>query len=157
MKAARCRPGLGWGLALWAGPLVAALAAPPTPSAPVAATAAQWATARCVAALDAQADELAAQVKAGRADLKPLLLARLKAGGAWLGDAYLHGERDEGHAKALLHAAQAEQRALGRAELQARQNRCAAEGLRLLADANPVSQAVVSRLAQRRMRKLLQG
>jgi hypothetical protein len=114
-------------------------------------------TAQCVAALEANTEDLAAQVKAGRADLRPLLLNRLKYGAAFIGDSYLQGERDEGRAKGLLDAALRAQKALPEPELTARQSACAREGAQLLAKADFVSRAVVSHLAQKRMKKLLEG
>jgi hypothetical protein len=114
-------------------------------------------TAQCVAALEANTDELAAQVKAGQADLRPLLLDRLQFGAAFIGDSYLQGERDEARAKGFLNAALEAQKALPKPQLSARQTQCAQEGAQLLANADFVSRAVVSRLAQRRMKKLLEG
>lgn len=114
-------------------------------------------TARCVAALEVNTEDLAAQVKAGRADLRPVLLDRLKFGAAFIGDAYLRGERDEARAKGLLDAALEAQKALPKPELVARQARCAQEGAQLLANADFISRAVVSHLANRRMKKLLGG
>jgi hypothetical protein len=114
-------------------------------------------TARCVAALEVNTEDLAAQVKAGRADLRPVLLERLKYGAAFIGDAYLRGERDEARAKGLLDAALQAQKALARPELAARQSRCAQDGAQLLAKADFISRAVVSHLANKRMKKLLDG
>jgi hypothetical protein len=128
----------------WAGPAQA-----PTPH--------ELYTARCVAALDVNANELAAQVKAGKAELKPLLLARLRAGGAFVGESFLQGERDESRARKLLHQAEEAQKALPKAELAARQQQCAREGEKILADADALSRSVVKRLAERRMKKLLEG
>ena len=128
----------------WAGPAQA-----PTPH--------ELYTARCVAALDVNANELAAQVKAGKAELRPLLLARLRAGGAFVGESFLQGERDESRARSLLHQAEEAQKALPKAELAARQLQCAREGEKILADADVVSRSVVKRLAERRMKKLLEG
>jgi len=114
-------------------------------------------TARCVAALEVNTEELAAQVKAGRADLQPMLLDRLKYGAAFIGDSYVRGERDEARAKGFLEAALAAQKALPKTELLARQSRCAQEGAQLLANADFISRAVVSHLANKRMKKLLEG
>jgi hypothetical protein len=114
-------------------------------------------TARCVAALEVNTEDLAAQVKAGRADLQPLLLDRLKYGAAFIGDAYVRGERDEARAKGFLEAALEAQKALPKPELLARQSRCAQEGAQLLANADFISRAVVSHLAHKRMKKLLDG
>jgi hypothetical protein len=74
-------------------------------------------TAKCVAALEANTDELAAQVKAGRPDLRPLLLDRLKRGAAFIGAAYLQGKRDEERAKRFLDAALEAQKALSKPAL----------------------------------------
>jgi hypothetical protein len=114
-------------------------------------------TARCVAALEANTDDLAARVRAGRADLQALLLDRLKYGAAFIIDSYIRGERDEGRARGLLEAALEAQKTLPRQELTSRQSACAQEGARLLADADFVGRAVVSHLAQKRMKKLLEG
>jgi len=114
-------------------------------------------TARCVAALEVNSEELAAQVKAGRADLEPLLLDRLKYGAVFIGDAYIRGERDEGRAKRLLEEALEAQKALPKPELVARLSSCAQEGAKLLATADFIRLSVVSHLARKRMRKLLDG
>ena len=135
---------------LWLGALQAAVAA-------TEPTEHELHTARCVAALEVSTEGLAAQVKAGRADLQPELLSRLKYGAAFIGDAYLQGERDEARAQALLKAALDAQKAVPATELSARQSECAAEGGRLLAKADFLGRAVVSQLAQRRMKKLLEG
>lgn len=131
---------------------------PAEPKRPAPAPSArEWALAQCVAALDVQTETLAGQVKAGRQDLRSLLRARLKAGAALIGQAYLDGERDEARSQALLGQAREQQRTLPAAELQARQNRCAADGDKLLAAADPLSRAVVGKVADRRMKKLLEG
>jgi hypothetical protein len=114
-------------------------------------------TAQCVAALEVNTDELALQVKAGRDGLRPLLVERLNAGTAFIGAAYLKGERDEARSQALLQAALAAQSALSTSELATRQASCAREGAKLLAGSNFIERAVVVRLAERRMKKLLGG
>ena len=112
-------------------------------------------SAECVAALEISTDELARQVQAGRAELRPLLRQRLDAGAAFIGSAYLDGDRDEARAHGLLAAALKAQAALPQAELAASQARCAQEGARLLAASNFIGRAVVSQLAKKRMQKLL--
>ena len=112
-------------------------------------------SAECVAALEISTDELARQVKAGRADLQPLLRQRLDAGAAFIGLAYQDGDRDEARAQAMMAAALESQAALPKAELAASQARCAQEGARLLAASNVIVRAVVARLAERRMKRLL--
>lgn len=134
----------------WVGASQAAAAAPE-------ATEHELHTAQCVAALETNTEDIAAQVRAGRADLQPELLSRLKYGAAFIGDAYLQGERDEARAQALLKAALVAQKALPAPELFARQSECATEGEHLLAKADFLSRAVVSHLAQRRMKKLLES
>ena len=114
-------------------------------------------TAQCVAALEANTEDLATRVKAGQTDLQDLLLDRLSYGAAFIADAYLHGERDEGRAKGFLNAALEAQKTLPRSELLARQTRCALEGAHVLADTDFVGRAVVSHLAHRRMKKLLES
>ncbi len=111
--------------------------------------------AQCVAALEASADDLARQVKAGKEGARKPLLDRLTFGAAFVGDTYLHGAANEAEARALVDQAAAAQRSLAPAELAARQAACAAEGARLLADANVLERAVVKRLARKRMDKLL--
>ena len=112
-------------------------------------------SAECVAALEISTDELARQVKAGRADLQPLLRQRLDAGAAFIGSAYQDGDRDEARAQAMMAAALESQAALPKAELAASQARCAQEGAKLLAASNVIVRAVVARLAERRMKRLL--
>lgn len=111
--------------------------------------------ARCVAALDASADDLVRQVKAGTASARKPLLDRLTAGASFIGEAYLHGDASESQARALVDQAEAEQRRLSPAELAARQTACASEGARLLAAANALERAVVKRVAKKRMDRLL--
>ena len=122
---------------------------------PVAPTERELHIAACVAALETNSDALAKQVKAGRADLRSLLQERLQDGVAFIGTAYLRGERDKVRAQALLTAAREAQRALPAEELSARQDACAAEGLKLLSGANVIERLVVWRLTGNRMNKLL--
>ncbi len=110
----------------------------------------------CVAALDTETQALAARVKAGSADLRPVLLRRLQAGVALIGERYLHDDaHDEDEAKALAAQARERQKSLTPAQLASRQSACADEGSRLLSSANPLQRAVVRRLAQKRMERLL--
>ena len=125
----------------------AALTAEPTPR--------DRRAAECVAALDLNTQELAKQVKAGKESARSLLLDRLVSGSAFIGDAYLHGDSDEGEARALADKAREAQKKLPPRELAARQNTCADEGARLYAAGNGLQRAVVKRLAKRRMDKLL--
>lgn len=111
--------------------------------------------AECVAALDAHTHTLADQVKAGQETLRTLLMDRLVAGAAFVGDAYLHGDSDEAGARALAEQAREAQKQLSPAALRARQNACADEGAKLYADGNGLQKAVVKRVAKRRMDRLL--
>lgn len=112
-------------------------------------------SAQCVAALDLQTQDLARQVKAGRQALRPVLLERLVAGAAFVGDAYLHGDSGEGRARELADEAREAQKRLPPAELAARQAACASEGSQLHASGNALEKAVVKRLAKKRMERLL--
>ena len=112
-------------------------------------------TSECVAALDVSTDALAEQVKAGMAELRPLLRHRLDAGAAFIGAAYVKGDRDEKRSHALLRAAIDRQKSLSEVELASRQEACAVEGAQLLAKSDVLSRVVVSRIAEKRMRKLL--
>lgn len=111
--------------------------------------------AECVAALDANTQELARQVKAGKESVRALLLDRLVSGSAFIGDAYLHGASDEDEARALADQAREAQKKLPPRELAARQTACADEGAKLYAAGNGLQRAVVKRLAKRRMERLL--
>ena len=111
--------------------------------------------AQCVTALEASADDLAAQVKAGKEVARKTLLDRLVAGAAFVGEAYLHGDSNEDQARALVDQAAHAQRSLSTAALAARQAACANEGTRLFVTSNALQRAVVKRLAKRRMDRLL--
>lgn len=128
----------------------------PAPAA-VAPSGPAWARAQCVAALETQTEGLAQRVKAGETALTETLRLRLRAGAAFIGQAWLDGERDEQRSKALLQQARQAQEGLPADELAARQERCAQLGEKLLAESNMFSRAAVSRLAERRMKKLLGG
>ena len=112
-------------------------------------------TAGCVAALEVKADDLARQVKSGQTDSRPLLTATLEAGAAFIGNAYLQGDRDEARSQSLRLAALEAQKALADAELAARQSGCAQEGAHLLTQTDFIGRIVISRLVQRRMQKLI--
>jgi hypothetical protein len=128
-------------------------------SAPAAA--AQEASARdrhaaqCVAALEAHAQELAKRVLAGNEVSRAVLMARLVAGAAFVGDTYLHSDSDEQQARALTDEAREAQKKLPAPELAARTAACADEGTKLYAASNSVQQIIVKRLAKKRMQKLL--
>jgi hypothetical protein len=111
--------------------------------------------AECVAALEVNTEDLAKQVKSGKEPVRPVLLARLIAGTAFVGDTYLHGNSDEKQARALANQALEAQKTLAPAELAARQLACAKEGTALYDDSNGLEKVVVKRLAKKRMEKLL--
>ena len=90
-------------------------------AAPDARTSRARHSADCVAALRADTDSLAKHVKAGRQELEPVLLAHLEQGAAFIGDAYLNGNRGEKESKAMLEAAAETQKSLPPQELSALQ------------------------------------
>lgn len=111
--------------------------------------------AQCVAALDANTHDLARQVREGKESLRGLLLDRLVAGSAFVGDAYVRGDSDEQEARELTDQMREAQKKLPARELAARQTACAEEGAKLYASGNGLQRAVVKRLAKKRMDKLL--
>lgn len=111
--------------------------------------------AQCVAALDVHTHDLARQIKAGKDTLRALLLNRLLAGAAFIGDSYLRGSADGKQARVLLDQALERQKSVPAAELTTRQNACADEGAKLYLSANVFEQVVVKQLANKRMSKLL--
>jgi hypothetical protein len=111
--------------------------------------------AQCVAALDANTHDLARQVRDGKESLRGLLLDRLVAGSAFVGDAYVRGDSDEQEARELTDQMREAQKKLSPRELAARQASCADEGAKLYASGNGLQRAVVKRLAKKRMDKLL--
>lgn len=111
--------------------------------------------AQCVAALDVSTRDLASQVKDGDDTVRPLLLQRLVAGTAFVGEAYLNGNVDEKQARALADQAMDAQKRLSPQDLDSRQRACAAEGSRLYDASNALQQAVVRHLAKKRMGRLL--
>lgn len=115
----------------------------------------EWHEAECVAALEVQAEALAQRVKDGEPELRPQLFRQLEYGAAFVGSAYLNGERDEARSRALLDTARERQAALPATELAARQALCADEAARLLAAANALGREVVNRVARRQMARML--
>jgi len=111
--------------------------------------------AECVAALEVHTQDLAQQVKSGKEASRAVLLDRLISGTAFVGDTYLHGNSDEKQARALANQALEAQKNLPAPELATRQAACADEGAKLFAASNGLQQAVVKRLAKKRMDKLL--
>ena len=134
---------------------VSALAAPEMTATPAPASEPEANKAMYVAALDLSTRELAEQVKGGRDDLRPFLPTRLKTGAAFIGAAYLAGDQDEGRSHALLNTAREAQKAISESELAARQASCDGEGARLLVGASALERAVMSRIAAKRMKRLL--
>ena len=111
--------------------------------------------AECVAALEVHTQDLAKQVKSGNEASRAVLLDRLISGTAFVGDTYLHGNSDEKQARELANQALEAQKSLPAPELATRQAACADEGAKLFAASNGLQQAVVKRLAKKRMDKLL--
>ena len=111
--------------------------------------------AQCVAALEVNTQRLAAEVKTGKENARPMLQSRLESGTAFVGDVYLRGESDETQARKLANDALEAQKKLSDAQLMERQNACADEGAKLFAASNVLERAVVKRLARKRMDRLL--
>ncbi len=111
--------------------------------------------AQCVAALEVHTQELAKRVLAGNEASRAVLMARLVAAAAFVGDTYLHGDSDEQQARALTEQAREAQKKLPAPELATRTAACADEGTKLYAASNSVQQVIVKRLAKKRMQKLL--
>lgn len=109
--------------------------------------------AACVAALEHEAEGLAEQFRRGKVELEPELVQRVQQGFAFIGSAYKQGLRDE-EATKMLKAAEKAQEAMPPNELAARQAACRVEGAQLLAHANFLERAFVTRAAQRRVDKL---
>lgn len=110
----------------------------------------------CVAALRTDTDSLAKEVKAGRQELKSVLLAHLEEGAAFIGDSYLGGSRDEKQSKTMLEAATEAQKSLPPQELAGLQLSCSKEGGELLAATNAINRVVIKRIAKNRMERLLE-
>lgn len=136
----------------WLPLIIAAQAAIASTDAP---TERELHTSECVAALDVRSEELARQVKAGQSESRVLLVSTLEAGAAFIGQAYLQGERDEARSQSQLAAALQAQKKLPEADLAARQSACASEGARLLSQTDAIGRFVISRLVQRRLQKLV--
>jgi hypothetical protein len=132
-----------------------ALAAPALPTTSSPTSIREMHTALCVAALDVSTRELAEQVKAGRNELRALMASRLNSGAAFVGSAYLAGDGNEGRSTALLDSALEAQKGLPAPQMEMRQAACDAEGARLLAGASALERAVFSRVAAKRMKRLL--
>lgn len=142
-------------LTLAAGTAFAATVSHAAPAAPPSAR--DLHAAQCVAALEVNTQSLAAQVKAGKEDVRPILRSRLESGTAFVGDVYLRGQSDEARPRKLANEALEAQKKLSDAQLMERQNACADEGTKLLAASNALERAVVKRLARKRMDKLLRN
>jgi len=68
-------------------------------------------TANCIALMQANADDLARQIKAGDKTREPALRSELRRAGVLIGRTYLDGLHDSAEAKARLKAAQERQAA----------------------------------------------
>jgi len=110
-------------------------------------------SAECVAALEADAETMAAQYRSGRTEVEPEMIRRVQQGFAFIGTAYLQGVRDA-EADRLLKAAEAAQKEMPTAELATRQAACRTEGSRLLEKANAIERAFVTKAARRRVDRM---
>lgn len=147
---------MNWTLAAGAVALALGVCTSRVAAAEQSPTAAELHASECVAALEEQAEALAAQIRAGHQELRPQLMTQLEYGAAFIGNAYLRGARDQPRSQALLKAARERQGALSAQDLRARQAQCAGEASRLLAESNALGRAVVSQVAKRHAAKLLE-
>lgn len=127
-----------------------ALAVPPAEASPQEAHAAQ-----CAAALDASADALARQARAGKKELRRPVQETLQGGIAFFAAAYVEGGAAARRAQHLAAQARAPQAKMTPAELAALQAGCLDEGRKLFTGADGLTRAVVSRQADLRLERLL--
>jgi hypothetical protein len=118
-------------------------------------TARELHTADCIAALETRSEDLARQIKAGQTNQRAALQSALDAAAAFIGQAYMQGDRDQERLENLKNSALQAQKTHSSAELAARQASCAQEGEHLLSQADVLSRFVISRLAARQMKRLL--
>ena len=122
-----------------------ALAAEPNPS--------HEHRAACVAALTAQAEPLAARLKAGDRSVEAELLKLTQSGFALIGTAYQDGLRKP-QADQLLDAAKQAQKSMPAPALSQLQASCRLEGAQVLADANALERFLVNSAAERRVKRI---
>lgn len=137
------------------GAALAAGVAMPVRAGDVAASDAGEGTARCVAVLKLRSNDLAQQVKAGQEAQRAELLTVLRRGGAFIGDAWLAGARDEDAAKARLAQAEEAVRRLPPAQAAALRQQCSERADALLQQAAVWQRFVIDRFAQTRLERLL--
>jgi len=111
--------------------------------------------AACVAALKAREASMAASAPAGT-PAAPELLSVVQGGIAIIGTQYLAGLR-ESEARQMLDAAEHEFEALPQPEAQARQAACQQEGSALYRHASSFERMLITRAAERRIRRLRGG
>ncbi len=112
--------------------------------------------AACVAALTTQAEPLAARLKTGDRSVEAELLKLTQSGFAIIGIAYQQGLRKP-EADQLLEAAKQAQKSMPEAALSQLQTSCRAEGVQVLADANPLERFLVNSAAERRVKRIAEG
>ena len=126
-----------------------------TGAAPAATHATPDEMAACVAAMQVQAEEWAAAVRAGDAGLEKTLLAELERASALMGRSYLDGAHDEADAKARLKAARDAQAGWPREQREALRLSCDARANAELAASNFLQRALVQRMARKRLQTML--
>jgi hypothetical protein len=114
-------------------------------------------TASCIAVMQANADELARQVKAGDKTQESALYAELVRAGALVGRTYLNGLHDQAEAKARLKAAQERQVAWPEARKANVRQACLKRADAELASASGSQRFMVERIAQVTMQRLLRA
>jgi len=114
-------------------------------------------TANCIAAMESIAEELARQVKAGDATREPELRIELRRGAALIGRTYLDGLHDEHEARARLEAARERQKTWDEARRNSVRKTCRRRADAELAAASGIERAVVDRVAERKLQRMLSG
>lgn len=108
--------------------------------------------AACVAALKGREATLTETLKAGAA-VEPELLKVVRSGFTFVGRQYLAGLR-ESEARRLLEAAEQDFNALSPEGRRLRQAQCLQEGERLYAEASALERGLITRAAQRRIKRM---
>jgi hypothetical protein len=112
-------------------------------------------TADCIALMQASADELARQIKAGDKAREPALRSELRRAGVLIGRTYLDGLHDSAEAKARLKAAQERQATWDEERKKRVYQACVKRADAELAAASGPERFIVERFAQIRFERML--
>lgn len=118
--------------------------------------AARQETATCVAVMQTHADTLARSVKAGDKSKEAALRSELERAAALIGRTYLDGLQDPAEAKARLQAAQERQAGWDDARRGAVRQSCVKKADAELAAASGAERFLVARVAQARLKRMLE-